>query len=135
MLVLLVQTVRGERHDNRVAAQLDRDGVVTVGTVTKLRSPVRWHVFPSTARITYATGNGEAVSAWVPVSDLLAPGDQRQIRYSRSQPSAARLAGDETPGRGRWKLVVIGGVVFSGGLMGTVTLSELVRRRSAIGSD
>lgn len=129
MLILLAQTVRGERNDNRVAAQLHRDGVVTLGIVTKLRSPLRWHVFPSTASISYATESGVALSTWVPVSHELEAGDQRQVRYSRSDPLAARLAGDETPGRGRWKLVVIGGMVLAVLLIATSTLSELLRRR------
>lgn len=130
MLILLVQTVRAEHKDNRVRAQLDRDGIDTLGTVTEIRSPLRGHVFPSTARIAFMTDQGKAATTWVPVSHLPAEGARLDIRYARNNPSVARLPADETPNRGRWKLVAVGGAVYGVALITVLTLAERVRRRS-----
>ncbi|HJP65555.1 MAG TPA: DUF3592 domain-containing protein [Actinomycetota bacterium] len=130
MVILLVQTVRAEQRDNAVRAHLERDGIVTAGTVAKVRSPLRWNVFPSTARIDFVTGEGNAVTTWVPVSHLPEKGARLDVRYVGSNPSMARLPGDETPNRGRWKLVAVGGPVFSIALITAFTLGERIQRRS-----
>jgi hypothetical protein len=121
-LILLTQTVRAELKDTRVRAQLERDGVVTSGTVAKVKSPLRWNVFPATAQIAFVADERGAVTTWVPVSHAPEDHAHLDIRYSRSNPSVARLTGDERPNRGRWKLVAVGGPVFSIALIAAVTV-------------
>ncbi len=55
MSILLFQTGRNELEDNRARAMLQRDGVVVVGTVTGLRHPQRWNVFPDAIRVEFMT--------------------------------------------------------------------------------
>lgn len=134
MSILLFQTGRNELEDHRARAMLQRDGVVVAGTVTGLRRPQRWNVFPDAIRVEFMTETGATVRTWVPVSHRPANGASIEARYSRSTPSLARLAGDETPNRGRWKLVAVAGPLVSLALILLLTLSERFRRRSDGGS-
>jgi hypothetical protein len=129
MVILLFQTVRNEQRDNRVQAKLEQEGVVTAGTVEDVRSPLRWNVFPSTARIEFTTDTEERVSTWVPVSHRPEKGAHVEVRYSRTNPSIARFSGDESPHGGRWKLVAIGGPVFSVGFVAAIMLVERLHAR------
>ena len=129
MGILLVQTVRAEMKDNRARAALQHDGAVVTGTVTKVRSPNRWNAFPSAARVAFSTEAGEQVTTWIPVSHTLERGARIEVRYSRQDPSVARVPGDETPNRGRWKLIAIGGPVFSIVLVAVICFLEGLRRR------
>lgn len=131
MSILLIQTVRNELEDNRVRATLQRDEAAAKGTVTGLRHPQRWNVFPDAIRVEFVTETGETVRSWMPVSHRQAEGALVEVRYYRSNPSAARLPGDETPHRGRWKLVAIAGPGFTLALILLMTLSERFRRQRA----
>ncbi len=127
--ILLFQTVRNELEDNRTQATLRRNGVVGAGTVTGFRHPQRWHVFPDAIRVEFQTDTGKTVRTWMPVSHHQAKGAHVEVSYSRNSPSLARLPGDETPNRGRWKLVAVAGPVFSLVFILVLALSERFRRR------
>ena len=110
MAVLLVQTVGGERRDNEARDRLRTEGVPAEGTVVAVRDQRGVTVLPEAVRVEFATEDGKTVAAWMPVSAPDAEvGDRLELRYVRSDPSVARVRGDEVPYSGRWIWVALGG--------------------------
>jgi hypothetical protein len=112
MAILLFQTVRNQQEDDRIREALERDGAQAVGTATDFARPLRWNVFPDVMRVEFTTETGEAVRASVPVSHLPEEGARVEVRYVRTNPSVARVPGDETPHRGRWIKIAVWGPIF-----------------------
>lgn len=126
--LLLFITIRNEQSDERAVEALNREGAVAVGTVTNFRMPLRHSLWADEVRIEFATESGESVSTWVPSRHSPERGWKVEVRYVRSDPSVVRLPGDETPNRGRWVIVAVGGPVMLGVVFLTVALMKLVLR-------
>lgn len=131
MAILLVQTVWNQQEDSRVRETLERDGGLAVGTVTEFKRPLRGNVVPDEMRVEFMTERGKTVTAWVPVSHLPAKGARIEVRYVRSNPSVARVPGDETPHRGRWIIIAGWGPTFFVIMVVILGLTERFRRMSA----
>lgn len=110
MAVLLVQTVGGERRDNEARDRLRTEGVPAAGTVVAVRDQRGVTVLPEAVRVEFTTEDGTRVRSWLPVSARDAEvGDRLELRYARSDPSVARVRGNEVPYSGRWIWVALGG--------------------------
>lgn len=120
------RAVQKERADGQAVFALQREGVMTLGTVTSVRPPPRGAFFAGQVRIRFITEAQDEVSTLVPSNRSPAVGESVEVQYVRSDPSVARLSGDETPNRGRWRVVAAFYALVM--VLAGIALTRVVRR-------
>jgi len=127
VLVALFFTVGNDREDRRVAALLERDGVVVDGSAIHFKFRVRTDfLFGEQVQVAFETEDGVKMTTWIPNMTAVQEGPV-SVRYLRSDPTVARLEAEPAPRRGR-SLVAL--VIYAGVVVILAPMTLYARHRS-----